>query len=160
MLFLILARSSRHAFDHLDDNRRQIPREARGRLHPPCRPDDRLPVRRQDQPRTGIGDLDPVAAGIPRLLKWQAGTPQPGAAGIGKSIPNRDRQSRRKRRPANSLFLSGQTRRTEAPSAGCGTNLQHLSPSYCPRRLNRLCSDRRHSGGHRTQFVTDRVQLS
>src|SRR3984885_9988588 len=27
-------------------------------------PDDRLPVRRQDQPRPGIGDLDPVAAGL------------------------------------------------------------------------------------------------
>src|ERR1700760_622230 len=27
-------------------------------------PDDRLPVRRQDQPRPGIGDFDPVAAGL------------------------------------------------------------------------------------------------
>src|SRR5205085_12294352 len=28
------------------------------------RPHDRLPVRRQDQPRAGIGDLDAVAAGL------------------------------------------------------------------------------------------------
>src|ERR1700733_13331529 len=28
------------------------------------RPDDRLPVRRQNQPCAGIGDLDPVAAGL------------------------------------------------------------------------------------------------
>src|ERR1700712_750242 len=27
-------------------------------------PHDRLPVRRQDQPRAGIGDLDAVAAGL------------------------------------------------------------------------------------------------
>lgn len=160
MLFLILARPSRHIFDRLDDSRRQILREASRRRHPPCGPDDRLSSAAPGSARTGIGDPDPIAAGIPRLLKWPAGTPQPGAAGIGKSIPNCDSQSRRKRRPANSLFLSGQTRRTEAPSAGCGTNLQHLSPSYCPRRLNRLCSDKRHSGGHRAQFVTDRVQLS
>src|ERR1700761_525144 len=32
-------------------------------------PDDRLPVRRQDQPRTGVGDLDPVAAGLVDIKK-------------------------------------------------------------------------------------------
>src|SRR5262252_2436947 len=30
-------------------------------------PDDRLPVRRQDQPRAGVGDLDAVAAGLPDI---------------------------------------------------------------------------------------------
>src|ERR1700689_4898611 len=32
-------------------------------------PDDRLPVRRQNQPRTGIGDLDPVTAGLVNIKK-------------------------------------------------------------------------------------------
>src|SRR5689334_2941551 len=32
-------------------------------------PDDRLPVRREDEPCAGIGDLDAIAAGLPYIKK-------------------------------------------------------------------------------------------
>src|ERR1700722_2544436 len=54
------------------DRRRAVGVEGLDGFQPPClplfallfRPDDRFPVRCQDQPRAGIGDLDPVAAGL------------------------------------------------------------------------------------------------
>src|SRR6202522_3958134 len=52
--------------------RRAVGMEGLNRFQPPrlsflavfLGPDNRLPVRRQNQPRPGIGDLDPVAAGL------------------------------------------------------------------------------------------------
>src|SRR6185437_13145851 len=55
-----------------DDRRRAVGVKRLDRLQPPCLPllafllgpDDRLPIRRQDEARAGIGDFDPVAAGL------------------------------------------------------------------------------------------------
>jgi hypothetical protein len=97
--------------------------------------DDRLPVRRQDQPRARVGDLDPVAAIAtpPELVNYLLTSR--GMTG-GRDL-------------ANFSFLSRHAYRAEARAMAKKTNLQHRSRAYCPRRLNRLSSDSRHINAQR-----------
>ena len=59
------------------DRRRTVGVEGRNGLQSPrlallaffFRPDDRFPVRRQDQPRAGVGDFDAVAGISAKIVK-------------------------------------------------------------------------------------------